>query len=72
MEGEDTMTTHGAAPRLRKETEGAIGIGIAKDTDRPAMTVAVEAGVDALEAVLGVEASGENGHRTMEVRQAEK
>ncbi len=64
------MTTLGEAPRLRERTKGHIGIEIAKDTDCPATIVQVEVGVDALEAV--VEASEEIGHRTMEVRRAEK
>lgn len=70
MKLEDTMTTLEVAPRLRERTEGHIGIEIGKDTDRPATSVAVEVGVDALEAV--VEASEEIGHHTMEVRRVEK
>lgn len=64
------MTTLEAARRLCERTEGHIVIEIAKDTNPPATSVAVEVGVDPLEAV--VEASEEIGHRTMEVRRAEK
>lgn len=71
---EDTMITDGAALSLREEREGPIGIGIAKDTDPPATTARVEValGADAHIVVLAAEANEEIGHRTMEVRQAEK
>lgn len=70
----DVMTTHGAAPLLLEETECPTVTGIAKDTDRPATTVAVavEVGIDVPEATVEVVISEETDHHITVVRQAEK